>query len=254
MTGEGGSALSARPGPAVPKPIRSGGLKQLRGRMLCDSRGRCCTRLPEKHGGRAGGDWRVRVLRRRCGAPTYVMLRARSSATLALALISVCLLADATDARSPTHPAARAHCPDADSRGGSPSRRMRAVSCLVAAARRAAGAPRLRVDRRLSRSAGDKAHDIARCHSFRHAPCGEPWAAGVRRVGYARGRFRVAENLAWQSRGTPREVVRQWLASPTHRANLLDGRYRDTGLARRRARLPAVGLVEVWVQHLGARS
>jgi uncharacterized protein YkwD len=49
-------------------------------------------------------------------------------------------------------------------------------------------------------------------------------------------------------------VLRRWLGSPALRANLLDRRYSDTGLARRTAELPAVGIVEMWVQHFGARG
>jgi uncharacterized protein YkwD len=76
----------------------------------------------------------------------------------------------------------------------------------------------------------------------------------MRRAGYARGRCRVSENLAWVSHGTPRTVLRRWLGSPAHRANLLDRRYSDTGLARRTAELPGVGIVEMWVQHFRARG
>lgn len=45
----------------------------------------------------------------------------------------------------------------------------------------------------------------------------------------------VSENLAWVScqRGWPRKIVRMWLNSPGHRANLLDGsaRYFGAGVA-----------------------
>ena len=76
----------------------------------------------------------------------------------------------------------------------------------------------------------------------------------MRRAGYARGRYRVAENLAWVSHGTPRTVLRLWLGSDAHRANLLNRRYRDTGLVRRTAELPGVGVIELWVQHFGVRG
>jgi uncharacterized protein YkwD len=76
----------------------------------------------------------------------------------------------------------------------------------------------------------------------------------MRRAGYARGCFAVGENLAWVTPGaTPRQVLRMWLASPPHRANLLDVRFRDTGLARRLVSLPGAGRVEVWVEDFGAR-
>ena len=53
---------------------------------------------------------------------------------------------------------------------------------------------------------------------------------------------------------TPRQVVKAWLASPAHRANLLDRRFRDTGVAARVVTLArAPGRSELWVQHFGDR-
>ncbi len=52
---------------------------------------------------------------------------------------------------------------------------------------------------------------------------------------------------------TPRQVVKAWLASPQHRANLLDRRFRDTGVASRVVTLADAGQVELWVQHFGDR-
>ena len=48
------------------------------------------------------------------------------------------------------------------------------------------------------------------------------------------GCYSVGENLAWADPGsTPRQIVQAWLDSPDHRANLLDSRFRDTGVANR---------------------
>jgi uncharacterized protein YkwD len=79
-------------------------------------------------------------------------------------------------------------------------------------------------------------------------------AAPMRRAGYARGCYSVGENLAWITPGaTARQVLQMWLASPAHRANLLNPSFRDTGIARRRVTLPGAGRVEVWVEDFGAR-
>ena len=76
----------------------------------------------------------------------------------------------------------------------------------------------------------------------------------MRRAGYARGCYTVGENLAWVSVGmTPRQVLKTWLASAEHRANLLSSRFRDTGVASRMATLAGAGRAELWVQHFGAR-
>lgn len=57
----------------------------------------------------------------------------------------------------------------------------------------------------------------------------------IRRTGYLRGarRWIVGENLAWGTEdwSTPRRIVRAWMASRGHRANILQARYREVGLA-----------------------
>jgi uncharacterized protein YkwD len=60
---------------------------------------------------------------------------------------------------------------------------------------------------------------------------------------HVRGPF-VGENLAWGvgSYGTPKGIVRAWLASPEHRANLLRPGFRR------------VGLGELQTRFLGARA
>ena len=180
---------------------------------------------------------------------------ARFTNFVALAMVSVCLLAAAAPARSSADAdAERPLCVGADSLGGSPAHRLRAMRCLLDAARGDAGARRLHADPRLRRSAAAKARDIRRCHRFAHDPCGDPWQVGMGRAGYARGRHRVAENLAWVLHGTPRTVLRMWLGSSAHRANLLNPGYRDTGLVRRSVELPGIGVVELWVQHFGSRG
>ena len=43
----------------------------------------------------------------------------------------------------------------------------------------------------------------------------------------------LGENLAWGAGrlASPREIVRAWMASPGHRANVLRRRFRDVGIA-----------------------
>jgi uncharacterized protein YkwD len=57
----------------------------------------------------------------------------------------------------------------------------------------------------------------------------------------AGARLTVGENIAWGtgSFGRPRHIVREWMASPSHRAIILDASYRDAGVAIRPA-LPRV--------------
>jgi hypothetical protein len=182
------------------------------------------------------------------------MRTVHSRAVLAAVVSAVCLLAVVVYDHTPADAKMRrGSCAGADTRGGSGAGRVQTMKCLLDAARRAAGVRRLQVDPRLRHSAVAKAGDIARCKRFGHDPCDEGWAAGIRRAGYASRPVRIGENLAWVVNGSPRKVLRMWLASPEHRANLLNPRFRSTGLARRSARLPGVGKVEVWVQQFGTR-
>lgn len=145
-------------------------------------------------------------------------------------------------------------CFGADSSRGSGKIRAAAVRCLVAQTREQAGRAPLRRAVSLTRSARLKATRIAGCREFTHTPCGTPFEEPMRDVGYARGCFDVAENLAWVTRGsTPRDVLDAWLESPDHRATLLSDDFRDTGVARRIASLSGAGRVELWVQHFGTR-
>ncbi|WP_313674318.1 CAP domain-containing protein, partial [Mycolicibacterium sp.] len=77
----------------------------------------------------------------------------------------------------------------------------------------------------------------------------------LRASGYADASFRVGgENLGWLGgAATPRGMVAAWLASAPHRANMLDPRFRETG----------VGVVEgtptgvtgfTFAQEFGARA
>lgn len=71
---------------------------------------------------------------------------------------------------------------------------------------------------------------------FEHVgPRGQTPLARMRRVGYissSRVGYEVGENIAWATLAlaTPRAIVAAWMASPAHRANILDPRYTETGI------------------------
>ena len=95
--------------------------------------------------------------------------------------------------------------------------------------RRAHGAVELRVSERLMVAAQAKANDMARIGYFSHnGPDGkEPWD-WIREAGYD---YKFAgENLAIQFSDSI-DVERAWLASPMHRANILDTRFTEVGIA-----------------------
>ena len=74
---------------------------------------------------------------------------------------------------------------------------------------------------------------MARAHYFGHlSRRGNDVVERVLSTGYGGGmRFAVQENLFWWDRDcSAAEVVRAWMASPVHRANLLHGGWRHFGV------------------------
>lgn len=103
----------------------------------------------------------------------------------------------------------------------------RALLDEVNRVRSAHGLPALRSDGRLARAARSHTRAMLVRKTFAHGNT----ASRLRRFG-VRGRL-VGENLAWGA-GTyssPAAIVRMWLGSPSHRANLLRRGFRRIGLA-----------------------
>lgn len=111
-----------------------------------------------------------------------------------------------------------------------------ATRCLVNDERKRRGLGVLRPDRRLARAGEGHARDMVRHRYFGHnSQTGGSFVMRIERSGYLRGArsWRVGENLAWGTGGlsTPRAVVRSWMSSAGHRANILHRRYRELGAA-----------------------
>jgi uncharacterized protein YkwD len=88
------------------------------------------------------------------------------------------------------------------------------------------GLAALERDGRLIRAARAHTRGMLRSNRFAHGDM----TSRLRRFGISRGR--VGENLAWGA-GTlasPQAIVRMWLNSPSHRANLLHAGFRKIGL------------------------
>ena len=94
-------------------------------------------------------------------------------------------------------------------------------------ARAAYGVPLLRYDRGLQRAARAHSRDMLRRGYFAHGRLER--RAEVFRL---RGPL-IGENLAWGAGGVldARAIVDAWLASPTHRSNLLRRGFRRVGVA-----------------------
>ncbi|GAA2770843.1 sigma-70 family RNA polymerase sigma factor [Streptomyces showdoensis] len=103
------------------------------------------------------------------------------------------------------------------------------VNALVNAHRAEAGCGPLRADPKLSAAARAYGRDMVDRGYYGHTtPEGTDAGNRFETVGYSWSAW--AENLARGQRD-PAAVVADWMADPPHRSNLLDCRYRDTGVA-----------------------
>lgn len=111
-----------------------------------------------------------------------------------------------------------------------------ATLCLVNRERTSAGESPLQLDAALARAAQGHSDDMAASDYFDHVgPGGNTPVDRMRASGYiysSRLGYEVGENIAWGTLwlSTPRAIVAAWMASPGHRANILDGHYRDTAI------------------------
>ena len=114
-------------------------------------------------------------------------------------------------------------------------RAVRATVCLINEARNDHGLGDLRATGALEKAAVGHSRDMVRNDFFSHdSPTGSTPKQRIDRAGYFDGAssWSLGETIAWGSggRATPSAIVRSWLASPPHRAILLDGRYKDLGV------------------------
>jgi uncharacterized protein YkwD len=147
-------------------------------------------------------------------------------------------------------------CGAQTARAATPRAQERAMRCMINFARRAEGRRALHVrGGRLMDAADRKAADILRCGDFSHTACGRAFTFHMRATAYATGCYGAGENIAWGSGplGSVRAIMRSWLHSDGHRANLLDPRFRDHGVALRTGTMSGASGAAVWVHQLGYR-
>ncbi|HYH88979.1 MAG TPA: CAP domain-containing protein [Solirubrobacteraceae bacterium] len=109
-----------------------------------------------------------------------------------------------------------------------------ATLCLLNGERADRGLAALATDARLQRAALAHGNDMVERLYFAHAGRnGSQPAERIRAAGYlsSGGAWRIGENLAWGTGAlaTPRAIVSAWMASPGHRANILQPAYREIG-------------------------
>ncbi len=194
------------------------------GRFVHSSQG---YRLPREGQGTAAVDsYRERVGSVRAAAG------GRLFATFAVALLAVLLSVGVAQGRpgaASSFLAPASVCPGADDAAASPAVQGRAVGCLVNWARRHDRRLSLGQPASLQRAALLKGSQVVACAAFSHTPCDAGPTAAVKAAGYRFSSY--GENLFFGPWGqvTPRQVVAAWLASPSHRANILRPVFRDFG-------------------------
>ena len=110
-----------------------------------------------------------------------------------------------------------------------------ALACLHNQTRAGSGAGPLAFNDPLAAAAAGHANDMVARGYFAHVtPEGGYFDERILATGYARGAngWDVGENLIWASGdlATPAALMRSWLASPGHRANVVKPEYRELGL------------------------
>ncbi len=111
----------------------------------------------------------------------------------------------------------------------------RATLCLVNRERTRRGRRALKRNRTLERVASRYTRRMVDEDFFDHvSPGGSTLTQRVRRTQYLQGslkRWSLGENIAWATGrlATPSQVVADWMKSPGHRRNILDGRFREAG-------------------------
>lgn len=105
------------------------------------------------------------------------------------------------------------------------------------------------INQKLSISAGNKLQDIFKSQYFEHiSPAGVGVSDLSKQAGYEY--VVVGENLALGSFGSNKALLEAWMASPGHKANIMDGRYQDIGVAVGRGMFQG-SMQWVAVQHFG---
>jgi uncharacterized protein YkwD len=111
-----------------------------------------------------------------------------------------------------------------------------ATLCLINRERAAHGERALVTNAHLEAAAQGHSNNMVADDYFEHVgPNGQTPVSRIRAAGYLqnpRAGYAIGENIAWGTLwlATPRAIVSAWMNSPGHRANILNPRYRETGI------------------------
>ena len=129
-----------------------------------------------------------------------------------------------------------------------------ATLCLLNRQRRAHGVKKIRENRRLDKASQRHASDMSRRNYFAHGD----FVGRIQAAKYLRGArgYTLGENIAWGSMdyATPASIVKGWMNSPGHRANILNGRFHEIGLGiARGAPVGGMSRAATYVTDFGTR-
>lgn len=179
----------------------------------------------------------------------------RAGMTMAAAAAVLAPAAPATAAVRPVCPGAYAQ-PAADNLPTI----GRATLCLLNRERVRYGLARLRSNDPLQKVASRYARSMSANRFFDHvSPTGSTFVERIMGSSYVDpgDGYSLGENIAWGSGelSTPSRIVRAWMLSPGHRANILNGRYRDIGVGvATGVPVPGGGPGATYVNEFGTRS
>lgn len=111
-----------------------------------------------------------------------------------------------------------------------------ATLCLIDQERAAHGEAALQFDAHLQQSAQTHTESMAFGNYFEHTgPGGDTPLSRMTASGYIPSSnvgYEIGENIGWGTLdlGTPHAIVAAWMASPGHRANILDASFKDTAI------------------------
>jgi uncharacterized protein YkwD len=107
----------------------------------------------------------------------------------------------------------------------------------------------------LHRAAQRHAEDMLERRYFAHtSPNGDNVAERSREYTRDANGWRLGENLEWGSSNDLHQVLKAWVGSPPHRANLLERGYKDVGVGVAAGEFGGVADATVLSLTLGARS
>jgi uncharacterized protein YkwD len=138
---------------------------------------------------------------------------------------------------APKARAAQQDCQNADAMPDSSNESAirAAILCLHNQIRANRGLPKLRENAKLRRAAVGHSNDMVSRGFFDHTtPSGVTMVQRIMATRYASPNvgWALGENLAWGTGNlaTPREVMKAWMGSPGHRANVVKRSYREIGI------------------------